>query len=302
MLPFHSIAGVTMETLRALPFVLCIASLPAQAGGVEWLGKPELYAPDAVSTPAANVRLAISPDGRHELWGAIGAVAGKSDFDIYERVRKGDTWSAPQPAPFNSDANDFDPAFALDGSGVWFFSNRAGGQGGDDIWFVPLAHGQWGTPVNAGAAINTSRNEWAPSPLAHDCLLYSSDGHGGAGGQDLWISCRKNGEWSAPQGLAGVDTEESEYDATMLEDGRTLIFTRSPNPDEGSSLWLGVRGKDEKYTVERLPDSLNSPSGWNFGPSVSVSHPGVLFYSSHWDAATKGRTDIYSVRYRLAKP
>lgn len=286
--------------MRTLGLVALLTSCgPAGAATLEWLGPPELYAPGAVSSAAADVRLAVSPDGRRELWGTIGAVAGKADFDIVERTRTGTKWSAPRPVPFNSDANDFDPAFAPDGSGVYFFSNRAGGRGGDDIWFVPLADGAWGVPVNAGAPINTPRNEWAPVPLAHDCLMFSSDGHGGAGGQALLQSCRGKDGWSTPRGYDGIDTAESEYDATPLDGGRFIVFTRSANPDEGGTLFLATRGADGTYRSERLPDAINSPSGWNFGPSVSASKPGVLFYTSHWEGNTKGRADIYTVRYRV---
>lgn len=288
-----------MRTIRCVPLAALGLAATAGAATLEWIGEPQLYAPDAVSGPSADVRLAVSPDGRRELWGAIGAVAGKSDFDVFERVRTGDDWSRPAPVPFNSGANDFDPAFAPDGSGAYFFSNRDGGLGGDDIWFVALKNGAWGTPVNVGAPINTPHNEWAPTPLARGCLMFSSDGHGGAGGQELLQSCRGANGWSAPRGYDGINTAESEYDATSLDGGRFVIFTRSANPDGGGTLYLGTRGRDGTYRSERLPDAINSASGWNFGPSVSSAHPGMLFYSSHWPDKTKGRADIYVMRYRV---
>ena len=121
----------------------------------------------------------------------------------------------------------------------------------------------------------------------------------GAGGQELLRSCRGKGGWSKPHGYDGINTAESEYDATPIDGGRFVIFTRSPNPDEGGTLFLATRGRDGTYRSERLPDAINSPSGWNFGPSVSASKPGVLFYSSHWEGNTRGRADIYTVRYRV---
>src|SRR5262249_43771348 len=87
----------------------------------------KLWLPDLVSTPNSEVRITFSPDGKRMLWGAIGWANGAGGWDVYESVREGEGWSAPKSASFNSAANDFDPSFAPDGSGVYFFSNRPGG-------------------------------------------------------------------------------------------------------------------------------------------------------------------------------
>ena len=72
------------------------------------------------------------------LWGAIGWSGGAGGWDIYESERYGHGLEPPHTASFNSAANDFDPSFAPDGSGVYFFSNRDGGFGKDDIYFAPF--------------------------------------------------------------------------------------------------------------------------------------------------------------------
>lgn len=280
-------------------FACCAAVAEGQTLAVGFQGPVGVYAPDVVSTAATEVRLAVSPDGRHEVWGAIGRSGGAGGFDLFERERKDGAWQVPRAVSFNSAENDFDPAFALDGKGLYFFSNRPGGQGGDDLWFVPLQKAGWGRPINLGAVLNSSDNEWAPTPLAHDCLLFSSDGHGGAGKQDLLRSCRKGGAWSKPTPLDGVNSAEFDYDAAVLSDDHSLVFTRSANPDEGARLYLALwSGKD--YSVTPLPEAVNSPAGWNFGPSVSAARPGVLFYSSHWPENQRGRIDIYELRYSFS--
>src|SRR5262245_48092165 len=85
------------------------------------------FLPGHVSTAATEVRLAISPDGKRMLWGAIGWTGGAGGWDIYESTKTAKGWSKPVSATFNSAQNDFDPFFAPDGSGVYFFSNRDGG-------------------------------------------------------------------------------------------------------------------------------------------------------------------------------
>ncbi|NQD37151.1 TolB-like protein [Permianibacter sp. IMCC34836] len=258
----------------------------------------EIYAAGTVSTTATEVRLAISPDGRHEVWGIIDG--RESGWDLLERQRQGDGWSLPAPVPFNSNANDFDPAFSSDGKGLYFFSNREGGYSGDDIWFVPLTEQGWGQPMPLGSAINSSRNEWAPTPLSTGCLLFASDGHGGAGGMDLWQSCPEAGQWQTATPLVGINTSAHEYDAAVLADGQTLAFTRSDNPDEGGALWLAT-ASDGGYHTEPLPESVNSPAGWTLGPSTSPAYPGQLFYSSYREQESIGHLDIFSILYQQSK-
>src|SRR5262245_20259311 len=153
----------------------------------------QLWLPDQVSTPKSEVRITFSPDGTRMLWGAIGWSDGKTGWDIYESQRSGNSWTKPVVASFNSTANDFDPSFAPDGSGVYFFSNRAGGFGKDDIYFAPFdaSTGRYGAASNLGKAINTAGDEWAPV-VAPDGkrLMFASDGHGGRGKHDLFVAHR----------------------------------------------------------------------------------------------------------------
>src|SRR5215510_12540130 len=115
----------------------------------------QLWLPDQVSTPKSEVRITFSPDGKRMLWGAIGWSGGIGGWDIYESERSTRGWSTPRTVSFDSTANDFDPSFAPDGSGVYFFSNRDGGFGKDDIYVVPFdaLKGSYGTPRNLGANI-----------------------------------------------------------------------------------------------------------------------------------------------------
>src|SRR5262245_16456267 len=74
----------------------------------------EVFVPGVISTPASEVRIAFSPDGRRALWGAIDRSGGPGGWDIFESTREGSTWAAARPVSFDSKANDFDPAFAPD--------------------------------------------------------------------------------------------------------------------------------------------------------------------------------------------
>lgn len=85
---------------------------------------------------------------------------------------------------------------------LYFVSNMPGGLGGTDIWYCELqADGQWGTPKNAGANINTQKDEMFPMVSANDKLYFSSTGWPGMGSLDIFSAKGEKQNWSKPQNL-----------------------------------------------------------------------------------------------------
>ncbi|HLT91551.1 MAG TPA: hypothetical protein VKZ85_11445 [Woeseiaceae bacterium] len=277
------------------PFILLtVAWSPLAAAAGITFSTPETV----IHGPPSAIRLAISPDGAHQLWGEPRAPED-GGLDIRERRRLADGWSEPEDVAFNSPWNDFDPAFAADGSGVYFFSDRPGGLGGDDIWFVPLEGGAWGEPVNLGAPVNTPTDEWAPTPLPDGRLLFSSDGHPGLGGHDLYVSAPAAGGWTEPENLgAPVNSATHDYDAVLLPEG-SLVLTRSDDPERGSELFWSCRLNAGYGRPERV-DELNPGGGWALGPSIAFHEPGVLYFSAREPDAANIR--IYRVAYTTDCP
>lgn len=80
------------------------------------------------------------------------------------------------------------PALSADGKRLYFTSNREGGMGGSDIWYIEKKqNGKWdlANPINAGAVVNTAGNEAFPY-VVENTLVFASDGHVGFGGYDLY--------------------------------------------------------------------------------------------------------------------
>ena len=80
------------------------------------------------------------------------------------------------------------PALSADGKRLYFTSNRKGGMGGSDIWYIEKKqNGKWdlSNPINAGAVVNTAGNEAFPY-VVENTLVFASDGHVGFGGYDLY--------------------------------------------------------------------------------------------------------------------
>lgn len=90
------------------------------------------------------------------------------------------------------------------GHQIFFSSNRLGGYGGKDIYFIiKLPNGAWSLPTNAGGMINTELDEDGPFMASDSTTLYfSSKGHKNMGGYDLFSTrLQDNGLWSEPENL-----------------------------------------------------------------------------------------------------
>jgi TolB protein len=264
------------------------------------LGEPARVAPGIVSSEFTEIRAAEGADGKLMLWGSTNRPGGAGGWDLWLSRRGANGWSAPQPVPFNSAANDFDPAFSPDGRWVYFFSNRPGGLGGDDIYRVAVKGEGFGTVEPLGPEVNSKGNEWAPA-LSPDgaTLLFASNGRGGRGRHDLLISRAKGEGWAAATLLSGaINTAADEFDATFLADGRSIVFTRSLNVEsERVSLYFSSPDGSGSYGVGTpLPLSGTLRDADALGPAVTWRDTSVLLFT----AATAGsRPDIYEVRYRL---
>jgi len=94
-------------------------------------------------------------------------------------------------------------SISADGKKLYFTSNRDGGNGGLDIYLSEKdAAGEWGPAVNLGTTINTIYNEDTPFITLNDSLLYfSSEGHSGMGGYDIYRSQGSGKSWRSPENM-----------------------------------------------------------------------------------------------------
>lgn len=281
-----------------------LAATPESLPVIGFSGEAAVSHPGLVSTENTEIRITFSPDGTRMLWGAIGWKGGPGEWDIWESVESEGKWQAAHPVAFDSSYKDFDPYFAPDGSGVFFFSNRPGGEGGDDIYFVTFdaRTGSYGMPVNLGPGVNSKGDEWAPSLGADGTtLLFATDGHGGLGLHDLFESTKTEKGWGEARALpAPLNSEEDDFDATWLHDGKTIVFSRKPKDKDEMYLYAARLEKGAWSVPVRLPATVNTPGGWNLSPSINRREPGILYFTSHREGSSQGRLDIYSIRYIAA--
>ncbi|HRF79799.1 MAG TPA: flagellar motor protein MotB, partial [Flavobacteriales bacterium] len=98
-------------------------------------------------------------------------------------------WGNLVPFTHNDpEANFGHPCVSPDGRKLFFVSDRAGGQGGTDIWYCENLGNQWGSPINMGPEVNTAGNELFPYLHRDSTLYFTSTGHPGLGGYDIFYA------------------------------------------------------------------------------------------------------------------
>ena len=185
--------------------------------------------PEPLNSNANEGAQTLSHDGRIVIFTACGRNNEPTGCDLYMSVRHGDRWGKPRNlgAPVNSSYWESFPSLSIDGYTLYFASNRRGGYGGTDIWYCTLEEGRWSEPVNMGPAINTRGNETSPYIHFDDKTLYfSSDGHLGMGGADLYVARRQDDStWGDVKNLGyPINTSGDEASLIVAPDGRTALF------------------------------------------------------------------------------
>ena len=123
----------------------------------------------------------------------------RNKLGVFYSVQKDGQWTVIRDLRFNNQwHNTTTPFLSPDGRKLYFSSDMPGGYGGFDLYYSELQDGYWGDPVNLGPAINTTGNEIYPFINAAGELLFSSDGHPGMGGLDIFYSRLSNSGWNDP--------------------------------------------------------------------------------------------------------
>jgi len=145
------------------------------------------------------------------------------------------------------------PAISPDGEWLYFTSDMPGGQGGLDIWRVRITSAGLGGVENMGEPINTPGNEEFPTFRPNGDLYFSSDGHPGMGGLDIYIAkVDKSGHYRLEHPGFPLNSQGDDFGMTFEGPHNRGFF--SSNRGDG-------RGWDHIYSFEN-PEIIQTIKGW----------------------------------------
>ncbi|MEP1032592.1 OmpA family protein [Ekhidna sp.] len=290
--------------------------------GAEW-SMPELL-PKPINSMSNDFGSAFTGDGQNMVFVRCDEKGAIGSCDLYITQLNGNTWSNPENMGnvVNDEDWDSQPTINSDGNRIIFTSRRAGGYGGSDLYMIEKNHlGLWGIPQNLGSIVNTPLSENSPFLAADGKTLYfSSTGHPGMGGADIFYTVFENGKWSTPKNLGkpinsrGNDTnfsisasgnaymassrlDENNYDIFKVELPDELkpkptivvqgVVSNAINQQPLGALVLiedinsGELIATNKSNVETGEYLVVLPAGRDY--SVSASSQGFFFYSQSFN-------------------
>ncbi|HOG19456.1 MAG TPA: OmpA family protein, partial [Salinivirgaceae bacterium] len=165
---------------------------------------------------------------------------------IYVSRKQGISWGEPERvALFESDSIAVGhPAISPDENTLYFVTSMPGGQGGKDIWYSTSEGGQWSRPRNLGPEINTPGDELFPYVHADGTLYFSSDGHLGMGGLDIFSAKKVDGKWEVKNMQYPINSVRDDF-GIVFEDEKERGYLSSNRPES--------RGKDDIFQFTLPP-------------------------------------------------
>ena len=232
----------------------------------EWM-KPEPLEGE-INTESDEGMVSFSPDGSTMYLSKARQDPNKNaGAEIYTSTRSGAQWGTPTKLEIIADtlSSLAHPAVSPDGLYLYFTSDMPGGYGGKDIWRVGLGSNTEGTLENLGEYINTPADEMFPYMRTDSTLYFSSDGHPGMGGLDIFVATLgEQGRWHVenmkyPINSTGDDfgitfgVEESGYFSSNRKDGRGFDKIYS---FEKPSIRISISGMVLDKDDEPIPDAI----------------------------------------------
>lgn len=254
-LPYMTVDGQTFYYLREMPvshektfyhreleerrWQLCMSRKKDST----WSKGVELPPPFNSGDPEGSV--SVTADGRELYYSIIRRKNGYNNSDIYCAKWESESgkWKV---TPLGTNVNgektwESQPSVSADGQTLYFASNRAGGQGGTDLWRCRrLKNGDWGRAENLGKNVNTEGNERFPFIAADGRTLYFlSDGWQGFGGYDVYFSNLNDIYGNRPTNLGlPINTESDEISFGVSADGRQGYFAGRTETSRSSDILM----------------------------------------------------------------
>ncbi|WP_434503286.1 PorE family type IX secretion system protein [Prevotella sp.] len=199
----------------------------------------------------------FSPDGKTMY---ITQCTTDPSYPRYAKIltsqRSDASWSKATELPISRDtlSSFAHPAISPDGNWIYFTSDMPGGKGGLDIWRIRITPAGLGGVEDLDSTINTPGNEEFPSFRPNGDLYFSSDGHPGMGGLDIFIA-------KTDKNTGKIKIEHPGYPLNSADDDFGITFEGPHNRGFFSSNRNDGKGYDHIYSFEN-PEIIQTIKGW----------------------------------------
>ena len=173
--------------------------------------------------------------------------------EICSSNRAGGTWSAPQKIKVFKDStiSVAHPAISPDGTTLYFVSDAPKGMGGKDIWKATIEKGECKFIENLGPQINTPGDEMFPTVREDGSLYFSSNGHPGYGGLDIFKATPlKDGGWDVKNVGSPINSSADDFGMTFLGKLETGFFSSNRGEAKGYDAIWSFDLPDLAYVLE----------------------------------------------------
>jgi hypothetical protein len=163
-------------------------------------------------------------------------------FKLYCSERIHNRWSAPYEFILNDTSYSYAYPFLDESNGIFYFaSDMPGGLGGWDLYMCIKEDSLWSDPIHLGPSINTKGDEIYPF-VCNGSLFFSSNGHWGLGGFDIYKTCFKRGVWQTPLNMkTPINSGADDVSLVFSNDQKTAWFTSNR---------IGGKGKEDIYRLK----------------------------------------------------
>ena len=169
-----------------------------------------------------------------------------SVLHLFKSVKQEGQWSEAESLSLNGNSYSVkNPSVSADGSTLYFASDKTGGFGQFDIYSAPIdADGSVGEATNMGQKLNTEGQEMFPFISSSNTLYFSSNGHLGLGGMDVFFAKVVDGKVGPVRNI-GIPVYGNADD---------FAFSMNEETEEGfvSSNREGGKGSDDIYAIKKL--------------------------------------------------
>lgn len=225
----------------------------------EW-GEIELLEGE-MNTDFDEGTVSFSADGKTMFFTRCYTEKGESrGAQICTTTRSGGKWGKVIEVELSKDSSVTfaHPTLSPDGKYLYYVSDLAGGYGGKDIWRSERNGAQYGAPVNLGPSINTAGDEMFPYMRENGTLYFSSDGHPGFGGLDIFYANEmEDGNWVVSNMMYPMNSNGDDFGISYISGVEKGMFSSNRGEKKGYDKLYDFELPEIEFIIEGKVSDMN---------------------------------------------